>query len=93
VRVEKRGVQLAIAVADTGLGIPDTWQHLIFDEFRQVDGSSRRKYGGAGLGLSIVRKLCLLMGGTVTVSSKLGEGSTFTILLPLVIPQLQADLV
>lgn len=72
-----------IRVTDTGQGIPETWQHLIFEEFRQVDGSSRRKYGGAGLGLSIVQKLCMMMGGTVSVSSKLGEGSTFTVLLPL----------
>lgn len=72
-----------IRVSDTGQGIPETWQHLIFEEFRQVDSSSRRKYGGAGLGLSIVQKLCMMMGGTVSVSSKLGEGSTFTVLLPL----------
>lgn len=72
-----------IRVTDTGQGIPETWQHLIFEEFRQVDGSSRRKYGGAGLGLSIVQKLCMMMGGTVGVTSKLGEGSIFTIILPL----------
>ncbi|MFN8527573.1 MAG: ATP-binding protein [Anaerolineae bacterium] len=72
-----------IAVADSGKGIPDTWQHLIFDEFRQVDSGSKRKYGGAGLGLSIVKKLCLLMGGSVSVSSKLDAGSTFTVTLPL----------
>jgi PAS domain S-box-containing protein len=77
-----------IEVADTGIGIPETWQHLIFEEFRQVDGSSRRKHGGAGLGLSIVQKLCILMGGSVTVTSKLGEGSTFTVTLPLRIPEL-----
>lgn len=72
-----------IRVTDTGQGIPETWQHLIFEEFRQVDGSSRRKYGGAGLGLSIVQKLCMMMGGSVGVTSKLGEGSTFTVNLPL----------
>lgn len=81
--VQQEQAQLKIVVSDTGIGIPDTWQHLIFDEFRQVDGSSKRKYGGAGLGLSIVKKLCLLMGGSVSVSSKPGKGSTFTILLPL----------
>lgn len=75
--------QWQICVTDTGQGIPETWQHLIFEEFRQVDGSSRRKYGGAGLGLSIVQKLCMMMGGTVGVTSKLGEGSTFTVTLPL----------
>lgn len=75
--------QWQIIVSDTGIGIPDTWQHLIFDEFRQVDSSSRRKYGGTGLGLSIVQKLALLMGGDVSVKSKPGEGSTFTVTLPL----------
>jgi PAS domain S-box-containing protein len=75
--------QWQIIVTDTGIGIPDTWQHLIFDEFRQVDSSSRRKYGGTGLGLSIVQKLVLLMGGEVTVQSKPGEGSVFTVTLPL----------
>jgi signal transduction histidine kinase len=71
-----------LTISDTGIGIPDTWQHLIFEEFRQVDGSASRKYGGAGLGLSIVRKLCLLMGGNVVVSSKPGDGTTFTVTLP-----------
>jgi PAS domain S-box-containing protein len=75
--------KFGIIVTDTGIGIPETWQHLIFEEFRQVDGSSARKYGGAGLGLSIVQKLCLIMDGSITVSSKLGQGSVFTVLLPL----------
>jgi signal transduction histidine kinase len=73
----------SFTVSDTGQGIPETWHHLIFDEFRQVDSGSKRKYGGAGLGLSIVKKLCLLMGGSVTVSSKIDVGSTFTVTLPL----------
>jgi PAS domain S-box-containing protein len=79
-----------IAISDTGIGIPDTWHHLIFDEFRQVDGTSKRKYGGAGLGLSIVQKLCRLMGGNIRVASKVGEGSTFTVTLPLRLPQPEA---
>ncbi len=70
-------------VSDTGSGIPETWQHVIFDEFRQVDGTSARKHGGAGLGLSIVQKLCLLMGGSIRLESKVGEGSTFIVTLPL----------
>jgi signal transduction histidine kinase len=77
----------SIAITDTGIGIPDTWHHLIFDEFRQVDGTSKRKYGGAGLGLSIVQKLCRLMGGNIRVTSKVGEGSTFTVTLPLRLPE------
>lgn len=72
-----------ISVSDTGIGVPETWKHVIFEEFRQVDSSSARKYGGAGLGLSIVQKFCLLMNGRITLSSTLGEGSTFTATLPL----------
>lgn len=73
-----------IIVTDTGFGIPAHQQETIFQEFRQVDGSSKRKHGGTGLGLAIVRKLALTMGGTVRVSSVLGEGSTFYVTLPLV---------
>lgn len=72
-----------ISIADTGIGISETWQHIIFDEFQQVDSSSARKYGGAGLGLSIVKKFCLLMNGYIALSSTVGEGSTFTVTLPL----------
>ena len=81
-----RGVDGAVelSIADTGVGIPPDDLPHIFDEFRQVDGSSRREYGGTGLGLSIVRKLSLLMGGNVRVQSQAGVGSTFTVLLPLI---------
>ncbi|MEL6405352.1 MAG: ATP-binding protein [Chloroflexota bacterium] len=74
-----------IIVGDTGIGIPPHMQETIFEEFRQVDASSRRKAGGTGLGLAIVRKLVLTMGGNVRVNSQLGEGSTFTITLPLLL--------
>ncbi len=73
-----------LAVSDTGVGIPSHAQEYIFDEFRQVDGSTRRKHGGTGLGLAIVRNIALMMGGNVRVQSELGKGSTFTVLLPLV---------
>jgi len=75
--------KLLIEVRDTGIGIPPHALHYIFDEFRQLDGSSRRAYGGSGLGLAIVRKLCLIMDGHVRVSSTLGQGSVFTVTLPL----------
>ncbi len=73
-----------IVVSDTGIGIPSHAQEFIFDEFRQVDSSPQREYSGTGLGLAIVRKLTVLMGGTVRVQSKVGEGSTFTVQLPLI---------
>lgn len=73
-----------LVVSDSGIGIPSHAQEYIFDEFRQVDGSPQRKYGGTGLGLSIVRNLALMMGGNVRVKSEVGEGSTFTVRLPLV---------
>jgi PAS domain S-box-containing protein len=73
-----------LAVSDTGIGIPSHAQEFIFEEFRQVDGSSQRHHGGSGLGLAIVRNLVLLMKGTVRVKSKVGEGSVFTVSLPLV---------
>ena len=73
----------AIRVSDTGMGIPSHAQEVIFEKFRQIDGSTQRKHGGSGLGLAIVRELALMMGGGVRVQSKPGEGSTFTVLLPL----------
>lgn len=73
-----------IVVSDTGIGIPAHAQETVFDEFRQVDSSSRREYGGTGLGLAIVRKLVLMMGGNIRLKSDVGKGTTFTVLLPLI---------
>jgi two-component system, sensor histidine kinase SagS len=72
-----------IQVSDTGIGIPPHALNYIFEEFRQLDGSSTRVYGGSGLGLAIVRKLCQMMRGSVQVFSELGKGSVFTVTLPL----------
>ncbi|MCI0711084.1 MAG: ATP-binding protein [Chloroflexi bacterium] len=73
-----------ITVTDTGIGIAPHLQETIFSEFHQADNSSSRQYGGTGLGLAIVRKLALVMGGNVRVTSVLGEGSTFTVTLPII---------
>lgn len=73
----------ALQVSDTGSGIPLEAQGYIFEPFRQVDGSMTRQQGGAGLGLSIVKQLTELMNGQITLKSEEGQGSTFTVLLPL----------
>jgi signal transduction histidine kinase len=77
------GDAVAIAVRDTGIGIPESELGHVFDEFRQVDGSDQRAHGGIGLGLALVRRLTDLLGAEVAVSSRFGEGSTFTVTLPL----------
>jgi len=82
VTAEAQGTTLVLAVEDTGSGIPDDQLPFIFDKFRQVDGSSRRKVGGTGLGLAIVKEVAQLLGGNVNATSTLGRGSKFTVVLP-----------
>jgi signal transduction histidine kinase len=74
---------LKLTVSDTGIGMKQEALALIFDEFRQADMSSTRKYGGTGLGLAIVKKFIILMGGDIVVESEIGKGSKFTITLPM----------
>ncbi|MBK8499029.1 MAG: tetratricopeptide repeat protein [Flavobacteriales bacterium] len=83
IEVARRSGQIQLAVIDSGLGIPQDKLATIFDRFTQVEVTDQRRYGGTGLGLAIVKELVDLHGGTITVESMIGRGTTFTVLLPL----------
>lgn len=82
-RYENKTQNLEVKIKDTGIGISPEHQQIIFYPFRQADGSTTREYGGTGLGLAIASRMVKLLGGTIHLESRLGEGATFTVTLPL----------
>jgi signal transduction histidine kinase/putative methionine-R-sulfoxide reductase with GAF domain/HAMP domain-containing protein len=87
IRATADAAQFAISVSDTGPGISEADQHRIFEEFQQVDSSDTKRQGGTGLGLAISRKIVHLHGGTITVSSAVGQGSTFRVVVPVTVTE------
>jgi signal transduction histidine kinase len=82
VRARAGAKAVRIAVSDTGLGIPPPQLVTIWEPFVQGDGSDERQFGGVGLGLALVRRLCAALGAEIGVTSEVGKGSTFTVSVP-----------
>jgi signal transduction histidine kinase len=82
VNLYDRGDKVVISIKDTGLGIPNDKQQIIFERFRQVNKSLNRRHEGSGIGLSIVKSLVKMHGGYISVKSELGQGSEFFVELP-----------
>ena len=78
VPIDDKTLSVTVRVHDTGTGIPEAWQHDVFRRFSQVDATTTRQHGGAGLGLAIAHRLSRCLGGSLSVESRVGEGSTFT---------------
>jgi signal transduction histidine kinase len=79
---DRKNRLIAIAIRDTGVGIPEESLGKVFEDFRQLDTSPTRGYGGTGLGLSICRRLAQMLGGSIDLRSAVDVGSTFTLRLP-----------
>ncbi|MCT7964833.1 ATP-binding protein [Laspinema sp. D1] len=90
---QKAGEMIVFEVRDTGIGMTPEQMDKLFQPFTQADTSTTRKYGGTGLGLTIAKQFCQIMGGDITVDSELGKGSTFTIQLPLRVTLSNSELV
>ena len=81
------GGEIVFIVDDTGIGMTDEQLERVFEPFRQADASTTRKYGGTGLGLTMVKRFCRLLGGNVAVQTEIGKGTSFTATIPAVLPQ------